>query len=298
MAFTTAEVPVEFLKNAFLVGHIPHRMLQSDKRISYSLYVPSDHYDGQGDSKVPLLVFIHGTGRNLATVRFDLEAFADDVGCAVLAPLFPAGLENSLDLDSYKLTGAAALRSDQALLAMMDEIERIWVGIETSKVYLMGFSGGGQFSHRFLYLHPERLLAVSVGAPGSVTLWDQQKDWPHGVKNMEAIFGRSLNLATIRNVPVHLVIGSADDEVHGGADFTQWLKSVRAHRPLRGQVESHLSAVHSQGRLQSLRGLEASLEQAGLAATFEIVDGVMHHGESVRPAQVRFIRERMCRKSS
>ena len=39
-----------------------------------------------------------------------------------------------------------------------------------SKPSLHGFSGGGQFSNRFALLHPDRVSAVSIGAPGRITL--------------------------------------------------------------------------------------------------------------------------------
>ncbi|KAK4574899.1 hypothetical protein LTR86_001741 [Recurvomyces mirabilis] len=294
MVFTTADMPTRFLKDAFLVGHIPHRVLRCDMRLSYSLYVPPSHYDGTGGSTIPLQVYIHGTGRNLSPMHSDLEAFADDVGCAVLAPLFPAGLEGLQDLDSYKLTGAATLRSDQALLAMIEEIEQVWVGIYTKQFFLMGFSGGGQFAHRFLYLHPERLSAASVGAPGSVTLLDQQKDWPHGVKGIEGCFGRLPSLTAMRLVPIHLIVGSADNDAYGGAGFTRWLRDVRALDD--SQTKSRISSVHSQGRVQSLRELMESLKQASIEVTFELVEGIAHHSDSVRTAQLGFMKEQMSLK--
>ncbi|KAK3669549.1 hypothetical protein LTR78_010549 [Recurvomyces mirabilis] len=293
MAFTTADMPTRFLKGAFLVGHIPHRVLRCDMRLSYSLYVPPSHYDGTGGSTIPLQVYIHGTRRDLSPMHSDLEAFADDVGCAVLAPLFPAGVEGPQDLDSYKLTGESTLRSDQALLAMIEETEQVWVGIYTKRFFLVAFSGGGQFAHRFLYLHPERLSAVSIGAPGSVTLLDQQKDWPYGVKDVEICFGRHLSLAAVKLVAIHLVVGIADNDFHGGTEFTQWLRDVRAPEQHEAQAKPQISSVHSQGRVQSLRGLDESLKQAAIEVTFKLVGGVAHHGDLVRPAQLRFLKEAM-----
>jgi len=67
------------------------------------------------------------------------------------------------------------MRFDLLLLAMLDEVADFWPGIQTEKVYMMGFSRGGQFIHRFLLLHPERLYAVSIGAPGRPTMLDSTR---------------------------------------------------------------------------------------------------------------------------
>ena len=47
-----------------------------------------------------------------------------------------------------------------------------------------GFSGGAQFAHRFLYIHPGRLRAVSLGAPGLVTMLDETRAWWVGTGGM------------------------------------------------------------------------------------------------------------------
>lgn len=119
---TTANVPPQFLKSAYLVGHIPQTVLQSDKRLSYSLYIPPQHYHAKGEIKLPLLVSIHGTRRDLSPLHTDLEAFANTNACAVLAPLFPAGLEGPNDVDSYKTLKSQTLRSDLALLDILDAV--------------------------------------------------------------------------------------------------------------------------------------------------------------------------------
>src|ERR1700760_4968868 len=94
-SLTTLDVPQEYWNAAFLLGNIPLRALKSDPRISYALYVPPDHYTnpGPGNKKLPLLVSIHATRRNLSTAFDALIPFANSTPCALLAPLFPAGLD-------------------------------------------------------------------------------------------------------------------------------------------------------------------------------------------------------------
>ncbi|RAK94840.1 uncharacterized protein BO80DRAFT_292835, partial [Aspergillus ibericus CBS 121593] len=206
---TTPEVPPQFLKPAFLVGHIPQRTLAADPRVSYALYIPPAHYNPDpnrsttttapyNNPKLPLLVTIHGTSRNPTPLRTTLPPFANSTPCAILAPLFPANIDGPNDLDSYKLLRSRTLRSDLALLSILDEIATVWPGLDTEKIYLMGFSGGGQFAHRFLYIHPERLMAVSVGAPGRVTMLDEAGKWPGGVGDVEGVFGKGVRRDLIR----------------------------------------------------------------------------------------------------
>lgn len=125
---SAAEVPPEFLKSAFLVGHIPLKALAYDPRISYSLYIPPEHYTAVAVAQsqnatfpppLPLLIVVHGTRRTVFDSSNGLVEFAHDQKCAIMMPLFPAGLDDPQDLDSYKLLSSRTVRSDLVLLAML-----------------------------------------------------------------------------------------------------------------------------------------------------------------------------------
>jgi poly(3-hydroxybutyrate) depolymerase len=296
---TTGDVPPQFLSSAFLVGQIPLKALTSDPRISYAVYVPPAHYSDPGASgngkKLPLLVNIHGTRRDISPIYTDLVPFANSTPCAILAPLFPAGLDGPNDLHSYKVLRSETLRSDLALLSILDEISVRWPGIETSKVFLMGFSGGGQFAHRFLYLYPERLAAVSAGAPGSVTILDDQQKWPKGVADVESLFDVSVKKDLIKEVPIQLIVGGDDVGVHGSTEFWNWLKSWKAKsngRKSEGQGNNEL-AVMKQGRRETIESLRKKLKQDGIEVQLEVVDGVKHHGKGVRKHVLEYILTKM-----
>ncbi|CAI7657431.1 unnamed protein product [Penicillium pancosmium] len=223
------DVPKKFLKACFMVGHVPLRALACDPRVSYALYIPPTRYDADPNPiKLPLLVWVHGTGRKWNTHYEDeMVSLADRMPCAILAPLFPAGLDGPNDLDSYKMLHSSSLRSDQALLGILDEVAVRWPGIWTDKIFVLGFSGGGQFAHRFLYLYPERLAGLSVGAPGRITALDFSKNWPEGIANTKELFDLDVVPGNIRKVPIQLVVGSEDNKVHGGEAFWSWLENFR-----------------------------------------------------------------------
>ncbi|KAI1506364.1 Alpha/Beta hydrolase protein [Biscogniauxia marginata] len=243
---TTAEVPPQFLKAVYMVGHVPSKALPSDPRVSYRLYIPPEKYKtsaennhGSGLGKLLLLVYVHGTRRDTSALHGELAALAEATPCAVVAPLFPSGLDGPNDLDSYKLLRSATLRYDTALLSILDEAAQRWPGIRTDRVFLMGYSGGAQFALRFLYLHPERLASVSLGAPGLVMFLDDTQTWPVGTADVESLFGRTIDKDAIRGLEIQLVVGGADVTIPGGSrEFWDWLGEMRARR---GGTEAEVS---------------------------------------------------------
>jgi hypothetical protein len=70
---STAQIAPQFLNAAFLAGHVPHKALGSDSRVSYKLYIPPENLNGDpSDPKqklpiLPLVVVIHGTRRTSET---------------------------------------------------------------------------------------------------------------------------------------------------------------------------------------------------------------------------------------
>lgn len=288
-SLSTADVPPQFLRAAFLVGHTPLKAVESDPRVSYALYIPQQHYDTDPvPKKLPLLVWVHGTVRKLAALHGeDFVSFANSTPCAILAPLFPSGLDGPMDLDSYKMLRSKSLASDLALLSILDEVAARWPGIRTDKVFMMGFSGGGQFVQRFLYIYPERLLAVSVGAPGRTTMLNPVQPWPVGVANVESMFSRPIRKETIQQVPIQLIVGSADEHVHGSEEFWDWLEQVKGKID-KGQQKSELQ-VMKQGRLQTLQDLHRSWENDNIASQLHVIEGISHEADKIRPHMLQFL---------
>ena len=189
-------------------GATPIFASQADPRLHYCLYVPPRLAD---DEQAQLVVIQHGTARSATNYRNQLKDFAEDQGVVILTPIFPAGLVDPNDLHNFKFIEYQGIRFDRMLLAIVDEVaSRFPVAAE--QFYLHGFSGGGQFTHRFLYLHPERLAAVSIGAPGRITQLDDTLPWWLGTKGFEEKFGQSIDFDALRRVPTTSWIGTEDVE--------------------------------------------------------------------------------------
>lgn len=250
-------------------GATPLFASQVDPRLHYCLYVPDSMAEG-----APLVVVQHGTGRTAQKYRTALKAFAERHGAVILAPLFPAGLIDPDDVHNFKFLAYRGIRFDLALLAIVDEVAARYP-VAAERFYLHGFSGGGQFTHRFLYLHPERLAAASIGAPGRITELDDSLPWWLGTKGFAERFGKALDIDAVRRIPVHLVVGSADTDTFeiNNPGESNWMDGCEK----TGRT-----------RVERLRTLRRGYESHGLSVTFDLVDGVGHSGSAVLPTVERF----------
>ncbi len=237
-----------------------------DPRFMYCMYVPpSFDHDPQGHN---LVVLMHGTGRTMTQYRDAFAEFARYNRCVILAPLFPVGPLGDGNSHGFKYIIEQDIRYDLVLLAMIEEASAS-LGYDFGKFLLFGYSGGGHFVHRFLYIHPEKLLGVSIGAPGSVTLLDGEKTWWPGVKNFAEIFHKPLNYDALREVNVHLVVGKVDVET--------W---EITHKP-GGKYYQPGCNDAGKTRIERNTALLHSLQAHGVNATQDIVPNVGHDGMKV-----------------
>jgi poly(3-hydroxybutyrate) depolymerase len=236
-----------------------------DPRFSYCLYVPPTA--GQGGPP-NLVVAMHGTGRAFMSYRDAFAEFGRWNNCAILCPLFPVGVRGDGNRDGFKYLQEAEIRYDEVLLAMVEEVGTRY-RLDVDRFALFGYSGGGHFTHRFFLLHPERLWAASIGAPGSVTLLDPTRDWWVGVRNVKERFGIEIDIEAMKRVPVQMVVGAADLETweithrEGGMHWMPGANDAGRTRP---------------ERLDSLR---RSFESAGIRVRFDLVPNVPHDGNRV-----------------
>ncbi|MGN8023799.1 alpha/beta hydrolase [Phyllobacterium sp. 22229] len=234
---------------------------KSDPRFHYCLYVPP--IAGEGGT-VDLLVAVHGTGRtSFLDFRDGFAEFGRWNNCAILCPVFPVGVRGDDARSGYKFMIEGDIRYDLILLDMVAEVaEKYRQNWETFAMF--GFSGGGHFTHRFAILHPQKLWAASIGAPGSVTLLDPDKDWWVGIRNLQERFGISFDREGLARIPMHMVVGDADLEtweITIAEGSTNWMPGANDAGRTRPE------------RLSSLR---RSFENAGVAVKFDLVPGISH----------------------
>ena len=215
----SAGLTPEEKKNLF--GNADLNMLwhcQADKRFHYWVHLPDTYYDEENPD-YKLMVIVHGTGCSVEGYLKAAREEADKYHYALLAPMFPGGLVSFDDFNSYKLLSDKGVRYDLALLAMIDEMGQRYPGVRTDKFCLFGHSGGGQFTNRFLLVHPDRLEACSIGAPGRPTFIDPETDYFWGTRDFKKYFDKDVDLEEVKKVPVLISVGEYDTKFIGESKY-------------------------------------------------------------------------------
>lgn len=243
----TPEMKKNLFGNAYLnmLWHCP-----SDPRFSYWVHLPDCYYD-EPNPHYQLMVIIHGTGCATEGYLNAAKAWADEHKVALLAPLFPGGLIDPEDFNAYKMISCDGIRYDHILLSMIEDMGKRYPGVATDRFFAFGHSGGGQFVNRFLLLHPRRLKAVSIGAPGRPTFLNFQQDYFWGVRNFQEVFGQALELPAVQKVPVHISVGEHDTKFIGDSPYGTC-------------------------RVTRMKSLQKNLQDNSVDTTLEILPGLEH----------------------
>ncbi len=202
--------------------------------------------------------------------RNALIDFSEATGCVILAPLFPTSPYGDGNADGYKYLVEQDIRYDLILLAMVAELETA-TGLCFDKFGLFGFSGGGHFAHRFLYVHPESLSAVSIGAPGGITPLDPSQLCWTGTADLPEIFGKPFDEEALKSIPIQLVVGSND--------------SVR----FASSTTASLSLIKGRNRIERIGELHDNYLKAGLSVRLDIVPDCGHEAMKIIPTVVGFM---------
>ena len=234
-----------------------------DPRLSYNVYVPKNWHlpPGEKPDRYKLVVLIHGNERGSELYRNSFRRFAEATDSVVLAPLFPAGIIEFDKLENYHLLRYKDIEFDTALINMISELN-LRFPIETDKLFLHGFSAGGQFVHRFFYLYPEMIQGLSIGSTGWITLLDHSLPWPKGLSGFEEVFGRLPDIQKLRRVKVQMIVGGDDDFLYN--------------------PDSELT------RMQLVRKLQKNFQDNAIETVFTVMPGVAHQGLKILPGVMDF----------
>ncbi len=232
-------------------------------------------------TRAKLLVSIHGfSGRKdtkegrataqRAATRW--KSLARKQGWVVLAPHFE---EERFENNYQRLNLKGRVRSDLRLHELVDEVGKLLPGLDTLQFHLFGFSGGGQFVHRYTAFHPERVLRAVAGGAGWYLWPDATLPHPIGLEGSGLPEGAMKSL-----VGSKLLVLLGQDDTDGG-DFRKVYKS-----------RYDLVKLQGPGRRQRgeawVRALEVLAGREGwpFAVRFEAVPGVGHKIPKVYKARV------------
>lgn len=179
------------------------RAARSDPRLRYYVYWPAT---AGADSHV--LVAVHGISRNAREHVRMLAARASHHGVLLMAPLFPPDI-----FPHYQRLGrkGAGLRSDQSLNRMLEDLGR-FTGRRIERIHLFGYSGGGQFAHRYALAYPQRVIALAITSPGWYTWPDPLRRFPLGLAPSAFLPDLRFDLDKFLCIPTCVLVGAHDTE--------------------------------------------------------------------------------------
>ena len=181
----------------------------------YFLYVPASVLANPEDAHI--LASIHGfSGRKDDSEGIEIvrksatrwSELADENNWVVLSPHFDEVRFN----DDYQRLNFSLIgfRADLRLNELIGEVARQIPGINSQKIYLFGFSGGGQFVHRYAIFYPERVLRAVAGGAGWYVWPDEQLIYPIGLYVLEFVYWITPDLNRFLSSDVLVLVGAED----------------------------------------------------------------------------------------
>ena len=260
-------------------GVILERVLEDDPGQRYYLYVPS-----AGElAHAPMLVTVHGISRNARTHVRHYAALAEQLGVIVVAPRF--GKKRFPDYQRLGRAGRGE-RADRMLDRILAEVGRA-TGARADRLHLFGYSGGGQFVHRYAMAYPERVAAIAIGAAGWYTFPDPEWRYPYGIKPSPALPDLHFDIGRFLRIPACVLVGEDDDvrdaalrqsdrldRQQGATRFERgrrWVEAMNAAARAQGLAATHYRFIALPG---SDHSFSRSIRHGDLAArVFECLFG-------------------------
>lgn len=182
-------------------GEVVVRRLEIDPEQLYYLYWPHSAADD-----APLFVTVHGISRNAEEHARRFARFAEAHGVVLVAPLFSCER-----FPRYQRLSAreGERPADLVLLNILEETGAL-ISVNSDRIYLFGFSGGGQFAHRFAMRHPQRVARYVVAAAGWYTFPDPQQRFPRGMRHNRRMPHLVFDLAAFLSIPASVIVGERD----------------------------------------------------------------------------------------
>ncbi|MGH8773057.1 MAG: alpha/beta hydrolase family protein, partial [Burkholderiales bacterium] len=178
-------------------GTLLVRSLVSDPGQWYFLYLPRCDW-----KDAPIVVSVHGITRNAYEHAMLFAPYAERHGVILIAPLFTRERHRR-----YQRLGREreVARADVVLDNIIADTCVLTRG-QAHKVYLFGYSGGGQFVHRYAFAHPGRVAAIVIGAAGWYTFPDREMPYPQGIRSAAFEF----DPAEFLTIPATVFVGEND----------------------------------------------------------------------------------------
>ncbi|MGD9018899.1 MAG: hypothetical protein PVJ25_03030 [Desulfuromonadales bacterium] len=183
-------------------GTLHHRTIDGMSQLEYFVYIPESYQD---DGKI--LYTIHGISRNAAEHVQGFIAQAERHGTVLVGPLF---LKENFPRYQRLGTNVQQERADMAFNHILQDVHE-WLRVSPAPMKLFGFSGGGQFLHRYAMFYPKRVARMVLAAPGWYTFPDPDRKYPFGLKPTRDWPKLKFSLEKFLQIPTLVLVGEEDD---------------------------------------------------------------------------------------
>ncbi|MEN8207427.1 MAG: hypothetical protein ABFS24_15685 [Pseudomonadota bacterium] len=237
-------------------GKVHARHVKGDAALKYFLYVPnkiSEH--------ACQFVSVHGVSRNAMEHARRFAPLAEEYGVILVAPFF-----SRRHFGDYQRLGREGngRRADHAIQRIARETESL-TGVNSRKIALFGFSGGGQFVHRYTMAYPDHVQKVAIGAAGWYTYPDASCKYPYGTAPTPRLKGVDFNVKKFLQVPACVLVGQWDIKHDPGLN-----QSARIQRQQgTTRLERGKRWVDAMNRAAMAHGMDTSY-------VFSILPGINH----------------------
>jgi len=157
-------------------------------------------------SDLPLFFAVHGIGRRAEDQARLFAPFIEKIGGTIIAPVFEkrrfAGYQR---FKQSKLD----IRSDLAFRQLVAHAH-LKFGSPHIPIVLFGYSGGGQFVHRYAMAYPRQVKRLAIAAPGWFTFPDKGIRFPRGVAETTSLPDLSFDSARFLKIPSLVLVGDKD----------------------------------------------------------------------------------------
>lgn len=157
-----------------------------------------------------VVVAVHGISREPDVMVRWLAPLADEQGYTLVAPEFDAH-----GFNDFQRLGRAGRgqRADRALHNVLAAARAILGDEPAALPHLVGFSGGAQFGHRYIYAHPGQFASATLVAAGWYTPPHSRRSFPRGLGTCEGLPDLYFDGASLARTPTLVMVGERDEKV-------------------------------------------------------------------------------------
>lgn len=232
-----------------------YRSLPGTPAREFFIYLPASRKPDH------IVVLMHGISENACEQLLRFAPEAEARGAVLVAPLMQRALFGQYQ---QLVDPRSGIRADDALFDILD-IVREEIGLPAQPVDIFGFSGGGQFVHRFGFVHPHAVRSCVLVAPGWFSFPDTERAYPQGLADLPT-GEQSFDEVAARSVPFHVVVGDQDivrdASLRRSPELDRYQGRTRLERAVRWHATMQDWGADLRSSLTILPGLGHSFAQA------------------------------------